>query len=372
MSSLADRLRREIARHGAISFARFMELALYSPEGGYYERHSNPIGRRGDFLTSVSAGPLFGRLLAFQFAEWFARTDSPQPPWIILEAGAHDGQLAHDILSWLAEHRRFLFNAVEYRILEPSSRRTATQRKALQAYAAYVRWFSSWEEVPPVDRGIIFSNELLDAFPVHRLGWDARQNRWFEWGVTQEQSGFRWVRLDPEASSATGLGLAPGLFWPDLHPDLLAVLPDGFSTEVCPAAAAWWKQAAAALGSGCLLTIDYGFTSEEFFLPHRADGTLRAYAAHHLSPDVLARPGEQDLTAHVNFTALRRAGEEAGLQTICFASQPELLVRIAEKAWKPDAGFGPWGEKENRQFQTLVHPEHLGRGFKVLAQARGP
>ena len=156
-------------------------------------------------------------------------------------------------------------------------------------------------------RQIIFANELLDAFPVHRLGWDAKAGAWFEWGVTLQEGRFAWKRLD---SDTTHLTRQPTLA--TLAPELAAVLPEGFTVDVCPAAEAWWRSAAGVLGAGKLLTFDYGLTSEELLTPERRHGTLRAYHRHHLSADVLARPGEQDLTAHVNFSGIEAAGEAAG------------------------------------------------------------
>jgi SAM-dependent MidA family methyltransferase len=150
---------------------------------------------------------------------------------------------------------------------------------------------------------------------------------------------------------------------------LMAVLPDGFSTEVCTAAVDWWLEAATALKRGWLLTLDYGLAAEQFISPERAEGTLRAYGRHQQSPDLLARPGEQDLTAHVNLTALQKAGESAGLKTEGVVAQGEFLTRIAQTTWIDESGFADWTATRTRQFQTLTHPEHLGR-FKLLIQTR--
>jgi SAM-dependent MidA family methyltransferase len=124
------------------------------------------------------------------------------------------------------------------------------------------------------------------------------------------------------------------------------------------------------LAQGKLLAIDYGFTTEEQFSPGRLNGTLRAYHRHRVSDDLLANAGEQDLTAHVNFSAIQKAGEEVGLRTESFAGQPQFLTRIVEKIFKNPAAVGEWGARQTRQFQTLTHPEHLGRAFRVLVQAR--
>jgi SAM-dependent MidA family methyltransferase len=211
-------------------------------------------------------------------------------------------------------------------------------------------------------RGIIFSNELLDALPVHRLGWDAKERCWFEWGVGFAGGHFVWTRMSERIGSPR--------FAIDVPPALLKVLPDGFTTEIGSAAAAWWREAAGWLRRGRLLTLDYGLSAEEFFAPHRAQGTLRAYHRHRLSDNVLANVGEQDITAHVNFTAIQSAGEAAGLKTTEFMSQAQFLTGIARRAWNVADGWGQWTPEQTRQFQTLVHPEHLGRPFRVLVQSR--
>ena len=157
---------------------------------------------------------------------------------------------------------------------------------------------------------------------------------------------------------------------PQLSAELVAVLPDGFSTEVCPLANRWWRNAARWLRHGRLLSIDYGLTEEEFFAPHRAQGTLRAYSRHHLAHDLLAQPGEQDLTAHVNFSALQQTGEQTGLETEGLSTQSQFLMPIFALAQKGDNELGELTSERARQFQTLTHPEHLGRSFRVLVQRR--
>jgi SAM-dependent MidA family methyltransferase len=149
----------------------------------------------------------------------------------------------------------------------------------------------------------------------------------------------------------------------------LAVLPDNYTIETSPAAENWWREAAGVLARGKLLAIDYGFTADEMFSPARTRGTLRAYFRHHATDDLLANPGEQDLTAHVNFTAIQKVGEDTGLMTEFLGSQVRFLVEILAAAEK-NKSLGEWSAKQTRQFQTLTHPEHLGRAFRVLVQSR--
>jgi SAM-dependent MidA family methyltransferase len=381
MKMPTDAIREEIQKSGAISFARFMELALYCPETGYYERNQDNVGRAGDFITSVSAGSLFGELLAFQFAEWLEEIRSAECGVRIIEAGAHDGKLARDILRWLEKFRPELFAWIEYWILEPSPTRQRWQQETLGKFSN-VRWFAGFENLKLKTQnsklhGVLFSNELLDAFPVRRLGWDAREKKWFEWGVALAGEKFAWTRLPerwlPAGEFVTPAGKMPALQLPssilNLPSSLLAVLPDGYVVEESPAAESWWREAAGIFTRGKLLAIDYGFTAEEQFSPARVNGTLRAYHRHQVSDDLLAEPGEQDLTAHVNFSAVQNAGEEAGLRTETFCTQPQFLTRILGRAVK-EKHFASLDAKQIRQFQTLTHPEHLGRAFRVLVQSR--
>jgi SAM-dependent MidA family methyltransferase len=345
-----------------------MELALYDPEFGYYNRQQQ-IGRRGDFFTGVSAGNLFGRLLAFQFAEWFEKREMRNAErgmehLQIIEPGAHDGQLALDILNWFKNNRPSILQQLNYCILEPSPRRRDWQKKTLTEFSEKILWFDDWSQFTrsafPAPRfTVVFSNELFDAMPAHRLSWDAKTKSWFEWGVAWDGNHFVWKRLLENQISVTE--------FPKLAPELLEVLPDGFTTEVCPAAVRWWIEAASISGSGKLLAIDYGLLAEEFFTPARSGGTLRAFFRHHAESDLLARPGELDITAHVNFSALKEAGETAGLKTDTLVTQPKFLTEIAARSWKK---IGEWDAGRRKQFQTLTHPEHLGRAFRVLIQSR--
>ncbi len=376
MSRLIDIIRREIAERGILSFARFMELALYCPKHGYYETKKDNPGRRGDFYTSVGTGELFGQLLAFQFSEWLGPLRNAEGGGRIVEAGAHDGKLAGDILASLRLRRPELFEHIEYCIIEPSARRQEWQKETLNEFAPRVRWFDSFQSVSstnpesgirnPKLNGVIFSNELLDAMPVHRYAWDAAKKTWLEWGVALEADKFIWAKLQPSAFS--------------LQPSALeAVLPDGYTIETSPAAENWWRQAANVLGRGKLMTIDYGFTADELFSPARPHGTLRAYFRHHATDDLLANVGEQDLTAHVNFSAIQEIGKKAGLSTESLQTQAQFLTQILASASKDSSPGGLVASKRNengwtsakaRQFQTLTHPEHLGRAFRVLVQTR--
>jgi SAM-dependent MidA family methyltransferase len=339
-----------------LPFARFMELALYYPDLGYYEI-TKSLGHSGDFYTSVSVGKLFGQLLAFQFTEWLEEIN---PPLSIVEAGAHDGQLANDVLSWLQIHRPELFSKIGYAIIEPSKTRRDWQVKKLAKFSEKIRWVAQPTELKSIS-GVIFSNELLDAMPIHRYGWDAKNKKWFEWGVTVDGEKLIWARMPKPIHDS--------LFAVHVPQELLGILPDGYTIEISSAAENWWRDAANILKCGKLVAIDYGFTVEEMFSPARTQGTLRGYLNHHITDDVLANVGEQDLTAHVNFSAIQKTGEEAGLKMEIFSTQTKFLTQILAKTQK-EKSFGEWSATRTRQFQTLTHPEHLGRAFRILVQSR--
>lgn len=360
MNLLTLQIQREIEKKEPISFARFMELALYAPELGYYERQTE-IGRAGDFYTSVSVGELFGEMLALQFSQWL--TSFPGESVQIVETGAHKGRLAGDILRWLRVHQPELFARLEYLVIEPSPLRRQWQQAALAEFSPKVRWTEGIESlVESRVNGIIFSNELLDAMPVHRLRWNAADKVWEEWKVDLDGTVFTWQRA---ACEKTLIALVPLV-----ATELAAVLPDGFTIEIAPQAIQWWRTASRALRRGKLLTIDYGLIEEEFFVPERGRGTLRAYYRHQVTDKLLENVGEQDLTAHVNFSAIQRTGEAEGLQTEKLITQSKFLTQIFEVALKNPETFEPWTPARIKQFQTLTHPEHLGRAFRVLVQSK--
>jgi SAM-dependent MidA family methyltransferase len=366
VNRLTDIIRNAIRTHGPISFFDFMALALYAPSEGYYEKMGR-VGRSGDFYTSVSVGPLFGELLAWQFREWLSELEAElstaeAPVLQLVEVGANDGRLAADIArAWVTLPGG---RPVELVLVESSPRRREWQEATLAGVGGLeVRWVESLEALGSV-QGVIFSNELLDSLPVHRMGWDRDRRTWFEWGVEEVGESFGWVRLSEEAAAEA---LAdPHLLIPA---ELAEVLPDGFRTEVHSTAKNWWTEASRALNKGWLLAFDYGMASEEFYSPQRAEGTLRAYNRHRVGGDLLGQPGQQDLTAHVNFTACQQAGEAEGLGTVGCESQATFLTGVAGLLWS-DPNWIQWTSSQVGQFKTLTHPEHLGRPFRVLVQMR--
>jgi SAM-dependent MidA family methyltransferase len=350
-TSLADALRAEIARCGAIPFRDFMERALYDPAHGYYGSGHAQVGRGGDYFTNVSVGPLFGQLLARQFEEMWLRLDAP-PAFTIVEQGAHRGDFALDVLGGAPLLSPAFHHAIRYVIVEPFPQAQAAQRRTLGTFATGVSWVSSLAELPSFT-GVHFSNELPDAFPVHRVVW--RGNEWLERAV--DFSDTRFVFVDaPLSNSALRLALAR-----------LPAVPPGYETEINLAAPVWIADVAARLDRGYLLAIDYGYPGAEYYRPERSSGTLSAYANHRREPDPLSRPGEIDLTTHVDFTSLAEAAGTAGLDLAGFTDQHHFMVGLGRLHFTGSSTSAP----EIRAFKTLMHPNLMGRSFHAIGFAKG-
>jgi SAM-dependent MidA family methyltransferase len=364
--SLLSTIIADIEANGPMLFSRFMEMALYHPVFGYYVGDLSAVGKGGDFVTSVSCGDLFGSLLCEQFLDWSSESSEIEEGTLSwTEVGAHNGQLAKDILSYCREIHPDRYQDLQYEIIEPSDSRMEAQRDLLSDHLARVSWRRSWNEYSPRSvSGVIFSNELLDAFPVDRISWDAVQKTWFLWSVTVMNGELAWVRTPPTYS----LGWQE--FVNSLPEELLTHLPDGFTTELGTAACDWWRDAANCLDRGRLLAIDYGLRREDFFAPHRHEGTLRAYSQHRQNTNLLQNPGEQDLTSHVNFSAIESTGESVGLTTVGLESQESFLTKILQRLVERTPDRPLLNPKRIRQLQSLIHPSHFGRSFSVLVQKR--
>lgn len=359
--ALGEILRREISQQGPISFARFMELALYHPRYGYYEKTVNQIGFEGDFITGVSIGPWLSRLIAFQFARWTESRRGGVFHWV--EAAAHDGSFAAAWLSWVRDHYPELYKNTRYTILEPSDRRRSVQTRKLSEFAGHVFWLKRVEDLhfDEGEVGFVFSHELLDAFPFHLLQWDAGSRRWAELGVglTDDQLAFK-----PLAACSDTVAC------PELPLELARVLPDGFILEDRPAVRKWWVEAAKRLREGFLMTIDYGLPTEAFLMPERRQGTFRGYQCHQLINTVLSQPGSVDITAHIDTDELVGLGESVGLKTEVNLSQERFVGGLAPAFLSSLAASAKFTQEAARGLQTLMHPEHFGRRFQVVIQRR--
>ncbi len=319
-----------------------MAAALYDPANGYYARPAGQVGRGGDFFTSVSTGPLFGRLLARHIAAWHREAGSPDR-WRILECGANDGSLAADILAALGDLR-----GLEYAIVEPLPLLAAAQRERLPA-ARIVR--SPEELAGDAQPSFVLGNEVIDALPFHVIESDGRG--WRLQGVTlSADDRFIW----------TDLGEAP--------PELVAGLPPrpaGYRSEVRDNLLPFLTPLAAAMTGGRMLWLDYGFERDDYYHESRTTGTLRTFSRHRAAEDPLESPGEIDITAHVDFTALGEALVQSGGTVLRFENQGRFLTEAA-KPWllELEGRTDEATRKDLRSFQTLTHPGHLGAKFHVM------
>ena len=347
-----------IESEGGISFAEFMRMALYHPGLGYYSGGREAIGREGDYLTSPEVSSLFGAMIGRQLREMWEAMGSP-PEFHIVEAGAGTGALARDILAWTSRAAREFLAAVRYTIVEHNEEATARQRRLLSAegLAEHAAWTN---ELPASIEGCILSNELLDAMPVHRVRVEGGRLR--EIYVTWDGERFTEELRDPSADITQyfeSLGLLPG---------------EGCVAEVNLEALRWMSEAGEALARGFVLTFDYGYEADELYAPWRKEGTLLGFYRHNPSSDPYARIGRQDLTSHVDFTSVRRAGEEAGLTTVGIVTQSEFLASLGiSEALEPPSGEAPDMEEyfaRRRAVTELVDPGGLGR-IRVLVQAKG-
>lgn len=365
---LIDAIRAEIvAEGGRITFARFMDLALYHPAWGYYRAARRRPGRPGDFLTAPEAHPFFGVTLARQIADCWERLDRPQP-FVVREYGPGVGGLAWDIIGGLQREAPGCLAALRYELVEQNPQRLA---EALATFASeglgdvvHAIDPAGPAPLPPVT-GVILANEVADAFPVHRLIWQAGALRegWVGW----DGAGFAEVIADlsPEALAADPAGMLArhGI-----------ALRDGDRLEISPAALTWFAEAVSRLERGYVIVIDYGYPAAQLYQAHRLEGTVRAYRAHTVTDDPFAHVGEQDLTAHVDFSALREAGEAAGLTFAGQTNQAAFLTSLDMGDLMVTLGQDPETTMDEylaaqAAVLRLIDPGSLGR-FGVLLMAR--
>ena len=352
-------LSEAIEASNGVTLADFMELCLYSPGVGYYERTLRQVGKEGDFYTSVSVGSVYGELLGSMLARELKGQSLKTIQ--IVEAGVHTGQLALDILAHLERWEPEFFGQVRYLIIEPSSSRRDVQQASLKQFEGKVAWATGWSDVEEFE-GAVISNELLDAMPVRSLS--RREGAWAERYV---------IEIDGQLAfeeRAVGKQDLPSSGFLDRLEKEADSLPDGFPLEISPQADAWWQAALGRLRQGILFTADYGYSEEEWLEGAFPEGTLRGYKDHRQVTDLLFEPGMMDLTAHVNFSELARMGELAGFEVVELDRQGQVLGRIMRDVEEGNAGFPDWTPKRNRQLQTLIFPQFLGAKFRNLLLKR--
>jgi SAM-dependent MidA family methyltransferase len=336
---------------GWIPFSRFMEAALYAPGLGYYAAGAMKFGAAGDFVTAPEITPLFGRTLAHAIAPVLAETGGE-----MLELGAGSGRLAADVLG---ELERLGALPARYCILEVSADLRQRQQETLARELSHLRERVHWlDALPEHFSGVILGNEVLDALPVELVHWTEAgpQMR----GVTHEGEAFAW-RERPIGD-------------PVLRARAEALdLPPGYVSEINLAADALVASLGNCLDRGLILMIDYGFSASEYFHPQRHMGTLRAHYRHHALDDPFYLPGLCDLTAHVDFSAVARAGMAAGLELAGYTSQASFLLNsgLTELLMQtPPADAAAYLPQANA-VQRLVSPAEMGELFKVIGFARG-
>ena len=354
-AALTQRIAAEIdAAGGWIGFARFMELALYAPGMGYYSGGARKFGAAGDFVTAPELSPVFSQTIGAQVAQILALS-APQ----IIEVGAGSGRLAADLLLEL-ERRAAL--PTSYGILDLSGELRARQRETIAQRAphllARVRWL---DRLPEHFDGLVLANELLDAMPVHLVVW--RDEGICERGTGFANGQFTWA--DRPAGGRL-LERAQAL-------DEECSLPAGYLSEICLAAPAWTAAWAGILRRGALLLIDYGFPRHEYYHPQRNTGTLMCHYRHHAHGEPFYLPGLQDITAHVDFTAIVEAGSEAGLDFLGYTTQSTFLLNcglaevLARTPVDDTARYLPLANSA----QKLISPAEMGELFKVIALGKG-
>ena len=367
---LAAHIAEEISRSGGwVPFARYMELALYAPGLGYYSAGSGKFGQAGDFVTAPELTPLFGRSLARQAVQVLEATGGD-----ILELGAGSGRLALDLLR---ELDRLGAMPDTYAILEVSPDLRERQRVLFEREGPELLPRLVWlDALPERFTGLVLGNEVLDALPVHLVHW--REEGLFERGVAVASGGVSGSLPSPPAPPPRGEG---GLFsWED-RPLMSGPLFEAASrldiqapylSEVCLAAPALVTSLAERLERGALLFLDYGFPRAEYYHPQRRSGTLMCHYRHHSHADPFFLPGLQDITAHVDFTAVAEAGVEAGLAYLGYTSQASFLINcgITELMQEMPPGDAAY-IRQAAAVQKLMSPSEMGELFKVIALGKG-
>jgi SAM-dependent MidA family methyltransferase len=337
-----------------ISFKEFMELALYHPKLGYYTKNEMNIGAEGDFYTSPNVHPAFGWCIAQQIHEMWNLLDKPKN-FYIMELGPGTGKLAGDILDYIKNNFEDFYKCIRYYLLEISESLKDKQKYLLNEHSKKTLWGLPEKPI----EGVVFSNEFFDALPVHRvIKKDGNLNEIFIELLN--------YKLEEKYKPLSNENIKDYLQVSNI------ILKEGQSIEVCLEAVKWLKKISNMLQKGFLLTIDYGYLSSDLDVPHRFDGTLNCYYKHKLVSNPYENLGQQDITSHVNFSALINFGEKLDLMKSGYTNQMKFLVNngIFDKLNIDSMSFKKGNEKESLAVKRLIMPEGMGESFKVLIQQK--
>jgi len=356
--TLREKIEQEIRQRGPIPFSRYMELCLYDPELGYYARHASQFGKAGDFYTSSDVHAVFGRLLARQFEEMWRALGSP-PIIQIIELGPGRGLFAQDVLDWSEKKFPDFFGSIRYVLVERSPALRTALKQTLDRHFALGKCIV--EERPPSSSRrdvpiVIFANEFFDALPVEVLSTKGSLRIAYEGRRLAET----WTGASPQEVE---------------YLDRYSVQPEsGERVEACLSGLEYMKQIAAAVKHGFIAIVDYGYTREEL-LAGRHRGTIMTYRQHSASANPYEAPGEQDITAHVNFTALQSVAEQNGIRVEKLLTQSQFLMGIGEANEFGDAfeecKLPQEKAKVALQLKHLVTPAGMGETFHVLVASKG-
>ncbi len=343
----------QIREGGPVPFARFMEWCLYHPDYGYYHSEGTKTGKRGDYYTAPCVHPFFGRMVAKQIIQMSERMGAKR--FTVVEMGAGRGFLCRDILDWASRSAPAFYRRLDYRLFDASRRRVEEQKETLAFYEREGK--VSWGEAGELERGeqaiegCFLSNELVDAFPVHRVVFQGGKLR--EIYVGEHDGGF--VEAPGDLSSPE---IAEYFTVDDV------VLTEGQEAEVNLQALQWIRAMGRSLRRGFVMTIDYGCLADELYAPWRRSGTIMCYYRHRSSENPYERVGEQDMTAHVNFSALIRGGEEAGLSFTGLVPQYRFLISLGLLGEMAEAAKEDSGDRciENASLPQAPHRARRGHG----------
>ena len=361
---LSTRIAAEIARHGGwLSFARYMEMALYEPGLGYYSNPGQVFGAAGDFVTAPELTPLFGATLARQVSPWLKDPALAGSGQVVLEVGGGSGMLAAQLLNALDNVGH---HEVRYLILELSAERREHQRQTLKSLAPGLMDRVGWlETFPETFAGVVVANELLDAMPVQLFEWQADAEADLqEMGVAWVDGQFAWAPRPADAVLMETVATLRNRLGPEG-----AQWHSPYRSEICPAQQAWMRTLADCMTAGVVLLLDYGFAAPEYYHPQRDQGTLMCHYRHRSHADPFLWPGLSDITAHVDFTALARAATAEGFSLVGYTSMAAFLLNaglLDELADLPREPESFWFAQA-QAVQQLISEAEMGELFKVIA-----